>query len=349
MTVKTDKVMAAEIEMTMVRTITVDGYRYAKPGRSLEFTAAVKPAKADQQVVWQSSDTSVATVDQNGLVKTLSPGTARITASAADGSGVTGIRKLTVYHKGRTEADWIAHRGLNTLAKENTARAFRLAGEYGFWGCECDVWETKHDADGEYDVVISHDNSFQRVFDVDRKVRSMTAGEIRSDSRLSKVCFFQEYLDICQNYGMVPVIELKDKKMSNACLRRVIDMVYQMDGGVTLDNCRLISFHAKVLARALRYCRGTYGVEPTSAYLISYSNRGKGLKAFKRARHKGFTGVSVNKDILKKKYYTYCKRHDLLLSTWVYRETKKDENVLGRHLEQYQPATLTVDGPMFED
>ena len=55
------------------------------------------------------------------------------------------------------------------------------------------------------------------------------------------------------------------------------------------------------------------------------------------------------KDILKKKYYTYCRRHGLLLSTWVYRQTKKDENTLGRHLEQYQPATLTVDGPMFED
>ena len=33
--------------------------------------------------------------------------------------------------------------GLNSMAKENTARAFCLAGQYGFYGCECDIWETK--------------------------------------------------------------------------------------------------------------------------------------------------------------------------------------------------------------
>lgn len=244
---------------------------------------------------------------------------------------------------------WIAHRGLNTQAPENTAKAFRLAGENGFWGCETDVWETRHAEDGSYDVVLNHDDSFRRVFDVDLKIKSLTAEEIRSDSRLSEVCFFQEYLDICKQYGMVPIIELKDKRMSNACLYRVLDMVYRMDGGATLKKARLISFHAKVLAKALRYCRNAYGINPTSAYLISYSNRGLGLTAFKRARRNGFTGVSVNKDILKDKYYIFCKRHNLLVNTWVYRKTEDDERILEEHIKKYKPATLTVDGLVFDD
>lgn len=53
----------------------------------LKLGATASPADARQAVQWTTSDKRVATVDSNGLVKALKPGTVTITASATDGSG----------------------------------------------------------------------------------------------------------------------------------------------------------------------------------------------------------------------------------------------------------------------
>ena len=54
------------------------------------------PANADnKELTWASSDTSVATVTAGGYVEGLAPGTARITATANDGSGVSGYADVT--------------------------------------------------------------------------------------------------------------------------------------------------------------------------------------------------------------------------------------------------------------
>jgi hypothetical protein len=57
-----------------------------KIGSSIELTASVGPGNAGESVVWSSSDTSVATVDHNGLVTLIGPGAAVITAKTANGS-----------------------------------------------------------------------------------------------------------------------------------------------------------------------------------------------------------------------------------------------------------------------
>ena len=62
-------------------------------------TVTVKPADAtNQDVTWQSSNTSIATVSADGTVTAISAGTATITATAKDGSGVSASCTLTVTH-----------------------------------------------------------------------------------------------------------------------------------------------------------------------------------------------------------------------------------------------------------
>ena len=62
-------------------------------------TATVKPADAtNKDVNWESSDTSIATVDTNGKVTAISAGSATITATAADGSGKSASCSVTVTH-----------------------------------------------------------------------------------------------------------------------------------------------------------------------------------------------------------------------------------------------------------
>lgn len=114
---------------------------------------------------------------------------------------------------------FIAHRGLSAQAPENTVRAFTEAGKAGFWGCETDVRET-----ADHRFVIMHDDTFERMCGVSSRPGELTAEEIRKlriisgkhledwsdDESALRVAFLEDYLEVCLQYDMVPVIEIKD-------------------------------------------------------------------------------------------------------------------------------------------
>ena len=80
----------------------------------------------------------------------------------------------------------IAHRGYTPGGIfDNSAEGFRLAGEKGFWGCEADI---RFDANGN--LVCSHN--------------AVKNGQNPTT--------FEEYLDICKEYGMTAIIDLKYEK-----------------------------------------------------------------------------------------------------------------------------------------
>ncbi len=106
----------------------------------------------------------------------------------------------------------VGHRGC-VIGVENTAEAFRAAHEvYGYDGIECDVRVT---ADGEY--VIMHDESTVRLGDsvvvAESTLERLKALELRQTRRgiayTGRICTVAEYLDICVETGMFPIIELK--------------------------------------------------------------------------------------------------------------------------------------------
>ena len=66
-------------------------------GQTASLTATVNPGNAENKsITWSSSDSSVATVNANGTVTAIANGTADITATAADGSGVSAKCSVTV-------------------------------------------------------------------------------------------------------------------------------------------------------------------------------------------------------------------------------------------------------------
>ena len=68
-----------------------------KTGDTYQLTATVFPNNAtDKTVSWKSSSTSVARVSSNGLVTAIAEGTAIITCTANDGSGVSASCNITV-------------------------------------------------------------------------------------------------------------------------------------------------------------------------------------------------------------------------------------------------------------
>lgn len=85
------------------RTIKVTGIALGKSSLSLTegdtytLSATVSPSNAtDKSVTWKSSNTSVATVSTSGKVTAINAGTATITATANDGSGVKATCSVTV-------------------------------------------------------------------------------------------------------------------------------------------------------------------------------------------------------------------------------------------------------------
>ena len=68
----------------------------------IQLTATVLPENAVQIVAWHSSDESVATVSENGLVTAIAAGTATITASTTDGTNLTASCAVTVIRKDLT-------------------------------------------------------------------------------------------------------------------------------------------------------------------------------------------------------------------------------------------------------
>ena len=66
-------------------------------GQTASLTATVSPANAaNKSLTWSSSNSSVVTVNANGTVTAIANGTADITATAADGSGVSAKCSVTV-------------------------------------------------------------------------------------------------------------------------------------------------------------------------------------------------------------------------------------------------------------
>lgn len=65
-------------------------------GETLQLTATLLPAEADQTLVWSSDHEEIATVSENGLVRGMALGTAVITAASAVKPEIKGTLEITV-------------------------------------------------------------------------------------------------------------------------------------------------------------------------------------------------------------------------------------------------------------
>lgn len=94
LTFKTDRFSAYAIAFTDAQlvtgiTVTLDSGTLTKKGETVQLTATVTPDNAaNKKVIWTSSNSKVATVDENGLVTAVANGTAIITATTEDGGKI---------------------------------------------------------------------------------------------------------------------------------------------------------------------------------------------------------------------------------------------------------------------
>ena len=106
----------------------------------------------------------------------------------------------------------VGHRG-SQWGVENTRAAFINGAEAGAWGLECDIRVT---SDGTF--VVSHDDNYKRLGGPDTKIADMSTEQVLSTRLTSKrhgityagtPCTLGEFLDICNEHNVMPVIEVK--------------------------------------------------------------------------------------------------------------------------------------------
>ena len=108
-------------------------------GETLQLTATVMPEDAsDKSVTWSTSDASVASVDQNGLVTAVATGNATIMASTIDGSELTATCEVTV--NGTTLNNSLDADGMRIYCGEEKALAVRMNNESSITAVQCDIY-----------------------------------------------------------------------------------------------------------------------------------------------------------------------------------------------------------------
>ena len=159
-------------------------------------------------------------IDRRGF---LFGGAVAALAAAAESCNAVGPsprdgRKRATWHE-RLAAKgplFIAHRGCQSLAPENTIPSFTCAARLGLQAIETDV---RFSADGL--LVCSHDDSLKRMFGLKQKVSATPYAELKKlvpvkgngldtwPKELLRIPTFGEYLDVCERYDAVPFIETK--------------------------------------------------------------------------------------------------------------------------------------------
>lgn len=204
-----------------------------------------------------------------------------------------------------------------------------------------------------FDLVINHDTSYQRIFGVSSYVWDLTRDQVIDNSALNgRVCFLEDYVRICKQYGMVPVIETKGESghlMSEEAIKKMVDTVYivyaetggDSAGNAAVRNACYISFQEDSLIKTKKYIEKQYGFTPVTYYLISSEWSSK----IDVAARNGFTGVSVTKKLLTDNFYNKAKSYGLGVGIWTYKDKTSDDALMYDHLitGRYRLDFSTVD------
>ena len=127
-----------KIKSLKVKKIEIHGSASVEKGKKIKLNASVFPSGAsNKKIKWSSSNESVATVSQNGIVTARKGGTTYITVTALDGSKKCARKKIAVnsskvselpFISGDLEIHTLSVRSLASAADESVLHAFEYLG-----------------------------------------------------------------------------------------------------------------------------------------------------------------------------------------------------------------------------
>lgn len=143
----------------------------------------------------------------------------------------------------------VAHRGFSAVAPENSSAAFVEAGKAKFFAAECDIQLSKDNV-----WVVNHNKTIDKMTDGEGNIRDMTYDEISQYSvdgghysekyTGQKLITLDDYLAICDEYEIIPQIEVKEGNYS--CLADILTALDKYDMRTTAI---IISFDGVILEK----------------------------------------------------------------------------------------------------
>ena len=177
----------------------------------------------------------------------------------------------------------VSHRGLNSIAPENTLPAFILSKEKGYLTVETDICFT---SDGV--PILLHDWTIDRTSNGSGDIRNMTYAEVSqydfgswksSEYVGTKIPTFEEFMTLCRKLGLNAYVELKletEETITDEQLLLLVNIVkkYGMSEKVTW-----VSWSHVVLKKVAQYMpKARYGMVFGQDY-VSYIERAESFKA----------------------------------------------------------------------
>ena len=160
---------------------------------------------------------------------------------------------------GSEQVQLVAHRGAAVEAPENTLPAYEKAAQLGYQYAETDIRAT---ADGVW--VLMHDASLARMTGFRGEVEQMTLAEVREHSITKggnieqyphlEIPTYEQFLKLCKQTGLHPVIEIKTKPnaMAQVPYRAIVTLLEQY--GLSKEAV-IISFEYEALECIREYNR----------------------------------------------------------------------------------------------
>ena len=166
--------------------------------RALSF--AVEPENAVGAYTYASSDPSVVSVSDSGMLAGLAVGTARITVTVQNGTSAALEVTVVPYSEAHTTF-CMAHRGASGYCPDNSIAAFKYAAVLGADMVELDVRKTK---DG---VLVVHHDATLSYKGKKYSIANLSIAAIRIAN--PDVCTLDEALECIAQTGMEVMIEFK--------------------------------------------------------------------------------------------------------------------------------------------
>ncbi|MFJ7729437.1 glycerophosphodiester phosphodiesterase family protein [Neobacillus sp. NPDC097160] len=220
-----------------------------------------------------------------------------------------------------------AHRGVPSIAPENTMASYRKAYELGADMIETDVQRTK---DGQ--LVIMHDYTVDRTTNGKGNVKDLTLEQIRAldagikfkpEFQGEKVPTFKEYLNEFKDKDVVLLVEIK----ADGIEKQVMEEIEQSG---MVDNVVIQSFNAN-------HIRNTHSINPEvgTGYLYSAGVPSTIDARLKKAQQMMHYGASMNATLnadygsLNPEFIQYMRQRGFLNMHWTFR----NEDPFGQALE----------------
>lgn len=144
----------------------------------------------------------------------------------------------------------VAHRGFSAVAPENSAAAFREAGKAEFFAAECDIQLSKDNV-----WVVNHNLDIKGMTNGEGKIWDMTYSEISKyfvdgghnaeKYPNQKLITLDDYLAICDEYKIIPQIEIKEGNYE--CLDKILIALDKYEG--MRETAIIISFDIAILEK----------------------------------------------------------------------------------------------------